>query len=143
MYFVKCFLSLVCFFIYLFFLSLLSTLNSIGPFVSTQYQTSLTCHLDVWSLNIGFTLAFVPLLFKSYKFYVIYQNKSLSKINVSESQMAAVVLLAVLVDVAMVLGWVELAVPLHLSVKENDPLRPMLNTFTCNVDHNFVVVQVL
>ena len=116
--------------------------NSIGPFVSTQYQTPLTCHLDVWSLSIGFTLSFVPLLFKAYKFFVIFRNKSLSKIQVSDAQMVAAVVMALVFDVVMVVGWVEVAVPLHLSVIVNDPLRPMLNTFSCNVDHNFVVVQV-
>ncbi|GMI36332.1 hypothetical protein TeGR_g10103, partial [Tetraparma gracilis] len=69
-------------------------------------NTSGMCFLRPWIFNIFFDIMFGSLFLKTFRVYKIFGNKSLSKVKVSSFDVFKTYFVVLLVDVALLAGWV-------------------------------------
>jgi hypothetical protein len=86
---------------------------ALGAAGSIPYATvsDASCSLRPIMLMLSFTMAFIPLLLKTYRVFRIFGGKKLSNVKITDTQLTIVFLGFVLIDVILLACWLTLARP--------------------------------
>jgi hypothetical protein len=86
---------------------------ALGAAAAIPYATvsDASCSLRPIMLMIAFTMAFIPLLLKTYRVFRIFGGKKLSNVKITDTQLSIVFLGFLLIDVIVLACWLTLARP--------------------------------
>jgi hypothetical protein len=122
----SCFLCLVSFFIVVInrnrkvirfstssFCMIMNLGCALGAAGSIPYATvsDASCSLRPIMLMLAFTMAFIPLLLKTYRIFRIFGGQKISNVKITDTQLTIVFLGFVLIDVILLACWLTLARP--------------------------------
>jgi hypothetical protein len=116
-----------------------SVLLYAGIFTWTLTSTSEHCMTHWWLLGLGFILMFGGLLVKVWRISRIFNDKDLSVIRISNSELLIVVGIAIGIELVLLILWTAIS-PSKALVLPTDPLRPSLNYMTCSFGKTSTVI---
>ena len=89
----------------------------VGAILLVSDVSPATCSGFMWMINLGFTTTFGPLFAKTWRIYQIFGGKKLNVVKISNSKLAIIVSVMLLIDVILLSIW-----------QGESPMQPIVST---------------
>ena len=96
----------------------------------TLIATTVTCHLRIWLLGLGFVLMFGALFSKTWRVMRIFTVAHVRVFKITNLQLFVVLSILVGIEIVLLTLWSALA-RTHQFLKITDPIRPSKNQLVC------------